>query len=124
MSAHKWTEADVPDQSGRIAIVTGSNTGLGFDTARVLAQRGAKVVIAVRDTAKGDAAAAQIRAELAQRKYNEAEAFWDDKLEAAGGGPARMNVAGQMTLVPFSVAASGHHSVPTDYVRLLDVLAQ
>ena len=42
MSAHKWTEADVPDQSGRIAIVTGSNTGLGFDTARVLAQRGAK----------------------------------------------------------------------------------
>ena len=61
MSAHKWTEADVPDQSGRIAIVTGSNTGLGFDTARVLAQRGAKVVMAVRDTAKGDAAAAQIR---------------------------------------------------------------
>ncbi len=61
MSAHKWTEADVPDQTGRIAIVTGSNTGLGFDTARVLAQRGAKVVMAVRDTAKGDAAAAQIR---------------------------------------------------------------
>ena len=61
MSAHKWTEADVPDQTGRIAIVTGSNTGLGFDTARVLAQRGAKVVMAVRDTAKGDAAATQIR---------------------------------------------------------------
>lgn len=61
MSARQWTEADVPDQSGRIAIVTGSNSGLGFDTARVLAQRGARVVMAVRDTAKGDAAAARIR---------------------------------------------------------------
>lgn len=61
MSARQWTEADVPDQSGRIAIVTGSNSGLGFDTARVLAQRGARVVMAVRDTAKGEAAAARIR---------------------------------------------------------------
>ncbi|MCE9514977.1 MAG: SDR family NAD(P)-dependent oxidoreductase, partial [Mycobacterium sp.] len=56
-----WTENDVPDQRGRLAIVTGSNTGLGYDTARVLAARGAKVVMAVRDTAKGDAAAARIR---------------------------------------------------------------
>jgi NAD(P)-dependent dehydrogenase (short-subunit alcohol dehydrogenase family) len=57
-----WTEKDVPDESGRVAIVTGSNTGLGYDTARVLAARGATVVLAVRDTAKGDAAAARIRA--------------------------------------------------------------
>ena len=56
-----WTDKDVPDQSGRLAIVTGSNTGLGYDTARVLAGRGADVVMAVRDTAKGDAAAARIR---------------------------------------------------------------
>ena len=56
-----WTEKNVPDESGRVAIVTGSNTGLGYDTARVLAARGASVVIAVRDTAKGDAAAARIR---------------------------------------------------------------
>jgi len=56
-----WTETDVPDESGRVAIVTGSNTGLGYDTARVLAARGAKVVMAVRDTAKGEAAAARIR---------------------------------------------------------------
>ena len=55
-----WTDKDVPDQSGRLAIVTGSNTGLGYDTARVLAGRGADVVMAVRDTAKGDAAAARI----------------------------------------------------------------
>ena len=56
-----WTEKDVPDQTGRLAIVTGSNTGLGYDTARVLAARGAEVVMAVRDTNKGDAAAARIR---------------------------------------------------------------
>lgn len=58
----RWTEKDVPDQSGRLAIVTGSNTGLGYDTARVLAGRGARVVMAVRDTAKGETAAARIRA--------------------------------------------------------------
>ena len=56
-----WTEKDVPDQRGRLAIVTGSNTGLGYDTARVLAARGATVVMAVRDTAKGESAAARIR---------------------------------------------------------------
>ena len=56
-----WTERNVPDQSGRLAIITGSNTGLGFDNARALAARGAKVVLAVRDTAKGEAAAARIR---------------------------------------------------------------
>ncbi|MDA2991337.1 MAG: SDR family NAD(P)-dependent oxidoreductase [Actinomycetota bacterium] len=57
----RWTENDVPNQSGRLAIVTGSNTGLGYDTARVLAAHGAAVVMAVRDTAKGEAAAARIR---------------------------------------------------------------
>ena len=56
-----WTDKDVPDQSGRVAIVTGSNTGLGYDNARVLAARGATVVMAVRDTAKGDAAADRVR---------------------------------------------------------------
>ena len=60
MTANKWTEADVPDQSGRVAIVTGSNTGLGYETARVLAAKGAHVVLAVRDVEKGQAAAAKI----------------------------------------------------------------
>lgn len=62
MSANtKWTATDVPDQTGRVAIVTGSNTGLGYETALVLASRGARVVLAVRDIAKGNAAAARLR---------------------------------------------------------------
>ena len=56
----KWTAADVGDQTGRVAVVTGSNTGLGYDTALVLAARGARVVLAVRDVEKGEAAAARL----------------------------------------------------------------
>jgi NAD(P)-dependent dehydrogenase (short-subunit alcohol dehydrogenase family) len=56
----KWTAVDVPDQAGRVAVVTGSNTGLGYETALVLASRGAKVVLAVRDVEKGNAAAARL----------------------------------------------------------------
>ena len=56
----KWTEDDVLGQQGRLAVVTGANTGLGFETAQVLAARGASVVLAVRDTEKGKAAAARI----------------------------------------------------------------
>ena len=56
----RWTSGDVPGQHGRVAVVTGANTGLGFEAARVLAARGASVVLAVRDTGKGKAAAARI----------------------------------------------------------------
>src|SRR6266516_473922 len=56
----KWTSDDVPGQRGRLAVVTGADTGLGFETARVLAARGASVVLAVRDTEKGKRAAARI----------------------------------------------------------------
>jgi NAD(P)-dependent dehydrogenase (short-subunit alcohol dehydrogenase family) len=55
-----WTEQDIPDQSGRVAVVTGANTGLGFETARALAEHGASVVLAVRDVEKGARAAARI----------------------------------------------------------------
>lgn len=48
-----WTTTDIPDQRGRTAIVTGANTGLGFETAAALAARGARVVLAVRNLDKG-----------------------------------------------------------------------
>lgn len=46
-----WTTGDVADQTGRTAIITGSDTGLGFETARDLAANGARVVLAGRDAA-------------------------------------------------------------------------
>jgi len=58
----KWTIADIPDQTGRVAVVTGSNTGLGLETAKALAARGARVVLAVRNLEKGKEAAATITA--------------------------------------------------------------
>ncbi|MBT09218.1 MAG: oxidoreductase, partial [Gammaproteobacteria bacterium] len=43
-----YCEADVPSQKGKTAFVTGANTGIGYDTARVLAERGAKVLLGCR----------------------------------------------------------------------------
>ncbi len=56
----KWTTSDIPDQSGRVAIVTGANTGLGYHAAAALAQTGAHVVLAVRNLEKGNLALARI----------------------------------------------------------------
>lgn len=59
-----WTPAQIPDQSGRRAVVTGANSGLGLVTATELARKGAKVILAVRTTSKGEQAAAEIRRQV------------------------------------------------------------
>ena len=56
----KWTTTDIPDQTGRVAVITGANTGLGYETAAALAAKGAHVVLAVRNLDKGKDAAALI----------------------------------------------------------------
>ncbi|OMC15994.1 SDR family NAD(P)-dependent oxidoreductase [Mycobacterium sp. SP-6446] len=61
-SKAKWTTADIPDQTGRVAVITGANTGLGYETAAALADHGAHVVMAVRNLDKGKDAAARITA--------------------------------------------------------------
>ena len=58
MPHDKWTAADLPDMSGRTVVVTGASSGIGAETARELARAGAKVVLAVRDVAKGQRVAA------------------------------------------------------------------
>lgn len=57
-----WTDRDIPDLTGRVAVVTGANGGLGLETAEAFAGRGAHVVMAVRNQDKASAAVARIRA--------------------------------------------------------------
>jgi NAD(P)-dependent dehydrogenase (short-subunit alcohol dehydrogenase family) len=59
-----WSAADIPDQNGRTAVVTGANGGLGLETARQLAAKGAHVVMAVRNQEKAAAAVDEIRASV------------------------------------------------------------
>jgi NAD(P)-dependent dehydrogenase (short-subunit alcohol dehydrogenase family) len=58
-----WTAEDIPDQTGKIVIVTGANSGLGFEDTRALAKKGASVVMACRSIDKAEDAARRIRAE-------------------------------------------------------------
>ncbi|MFF4813417.1 oxidoreductase [Kitasatospora sp. NPDC001309] len=58
-----WNADRIPDQTGRLFVVTGASSGLGLATARALAHRGGRVVLAVRDEAKGRRVAAEITAE-------------------------------------------------------------
>ncbi|MCK7627164.1 oxidoreductase [Streptomyces sp. RS10V-4] len=60
----RWNTSHIPDQTGRAAVVTGANSGLGYVTARELARRGARVVLACRSTGRGTAALARLRAEV------------------------------------------------------------
>ncbi|WP_179466338.1 SDR family NAD(P)-dependent oxidoreductase [Mycolicibacterium vinylchloridicum] len=62
MSGSKWTAGDVPAQDGRVAVITGANSGIGYEAAAVLAARGASVVMAVRNLEKGGAARDKILA--------------------------------------------------------------
>ncbi|MGW4947221.1 SDR family NAD(P)-dependent oxidoreductase [Actinoplanes sp. NPDC004185] len=65
-----WTEQQIPRQDGRVAVITGANTGLGLETARRLAERGASVVLAVRDTEKGKRAAARINGDVSVQELD------------------------------------------------------
>ena len=83
-----WTAADAPDQTGRTAVVTGANGGLGLETTRVLARKGARVVMACRSVDRGERAAEDVRvtdpdADLAVRELDLASL---DSVEAFADG--------------------------------------
>jgi NAD(P)-dependent dehydrogenase (short-subunit alcohol dehydrogenase family) len=73
MSASPWTAADLPDLHGRTAIVTGANSGIGRVAALELARAGAAVTLAVRDTAKGEDAAAAMAGDVSVRQLDLAD---------------------------------------------------
>ena len=60
----RWTSADLPDQTGRTALVTGANSGLGFHTSLELARKGARVLMACRDPQRAQAALGRLRLEV------------------------------------------------------------
>jgi NAD(P)-dependent dehydrogenase (short-subunit alcohol dehydrogenase family) len=57
----RWTEVNIPDQTGKVAIVTGANSGIGYEMARALAAKGATVILACRSMDKGNAALEQLK---------------------------------------------------------------
>lgn len=73
MGSSSWSTSDIESQAGRTVVVTGANSGLGLVTARRLAEAGARVVLAVRDVGKGEAAAATITGDREVRELDLAD---------------------------------------------------
>jgi NAD(P)-dependent dehydrogenase (short-subunit alcohol dehydrogenase family) len=106
----QWTAADLPSFAGRTVIVTGANSGLGSITAGELARAGAKTILAVRNTTKGDEAAAGMTGDVEVRKLDLQDLA---SVRAFAAGVDRVDVlinnAGIMA-VPYAQTADGFES--------------
>ena len=117
MSTRKWTAAALPDLSGRTAVVTGANSGIGREAARELARAGARVVLAVRDVAKGEAAAAQMAGSVEVRPLDLADlasvrafaAAWEGDLELLINNAGVMAVPEARTADGFELQIGTNH---------------
>ncbi|HEV7582434.1 MAG TPA: oxidoreductase [Mycobacterium sp.] len=105
-----WTAADLPSFAGRTAIITGANSGLGAITARELARKGAKVILAVRTPSKGEAAARQMTGDIEVRQLD-LQDLSSVRQFADGVDKADLliNNAGIMA-APFALTADGFES--------------
>jgi NAD(P)-dependent dehydrogenase (short-subunit alcohol dehydrogenase family) len=113
----RWSTADIPDQTGRTVVVTGASSGLGLVTARELARAGARVVLAVRDAARGAAAAAGIEGTTEVRLLDLADldsvrAFagdWDEPLDLLVNNAGIMAVPARVTVDGFESQFGTNH---------------
>ena len=108
MASSKWTAADLPDQSDRTFVITGANSGIGREAAKALAAKGARVVLAVRDAAKGEAAAGEMAGAVEVRALDLADlaSVRDFAAGWAGALDVLINNAGVMA-TPESRTADG-----------------
>ena len=105
-----WTAADLPSFAGRTAIVTGANSGLGEVTARELARVGAQVILAVRNTGKGEAAARDMTGDVEVRRLDLQDlASVRQFADGVDSVDILVNNAGIMA-VPHAVTADGFES--------------
>jgi NAD(P)-dependent dehydrogenase (short-subunit alcohol dehydrogenase family) len=121
-----WTEADIPDLAGRVAVVTGANGGLGFEATRELARRGAAVVMGVRSLDRGGRAAERIRAavpgaslEVRQLDLGSLESIRRFAAAVLGDHPAvdlLVNNAGVMATPPGQTADGFETQVGTNHL--------
>jgi NAD(P)-dependent dehydrogenase (short-subunit alcohol dehydrogenase family) len=108
IGAMNWTTSDMPDQDGRTFVITGANSGIGLEAARALGAAGARVVVACRDTAKGEHAVGELAGDFDVRRLDLADlssvrAF---AAEVEGDVDVLINNAGVMA-VPRSKTADG-----------------
>jgi len=127
MSSSKWTAADLPSLNGRTVVVTGANSGLGLVTSRELARAGARVIMAVRDTAKGESAAATLAGNTEVRALDLADlasvrAFaeaWEGKLDILINNAGIMAVPEGRTKDGFELQIGTNHLGPFALTNLL-----
>ncbi|TMR95201.1 oxidoreductase [Nonomuraea basaltis] len=113
----RWTLRSIPDQSGRVVVVTGANSGIGYVTARELARHGAHVVLACRDPERGQAALARMRGEVPDARLElrrvDLSSLASIRKFASGWDHDRLdllvNNAG-VAMVPFALTADGFES--------------
>jgi NAD(P)-dependent dehydrogenase (short-subunit alcohol dehydrogenase family) len=105
----RWTPADLPDQTGRTALVTGANSGLGFWTSVELARHGARVLMACRNPAKAEEALRRVRAEA---PGGQAELVALDLASLASVERAADDVAGRVAQLDLLVNNAGIMAVP------------
>src|SRR5881275_13055 len=105
----RWTPSDMPDQTGRTALVTGANSGLGFQTSLELARSGARVLMACRNPARAEDALSRVRAAVPNAT---AELVALDLSSLDSVERAAEDVAGRLTSLDLLVNNAGVMAVP------------